>query len=61
MLPPFLAPYAKCVTAAVSLLIAWGMLVTTSASGPVTASEWMVLGIKAAAAFGVYAVPNAER
>jgi hypothetical protein len=61
MLPPFLAPYAKFVTALASALIGWGMVVTASAPGAPTASEWLGLAVAVCTAFGVYAVPNAER
>ena len=58
---PFLAPYAKAVAALVTPLIGWGMVVVASASGPVTASEWLGLAVAGATGFGVYAVPNKER
>ena len=61
MLPSFLAPYAKFVTAFFSGLIGWGMVVTASAPGAPTASEWLSLCIVVATAFGVYAAPNKER
>jgi hypothetical protein len=48
----------KAVAAALSGAIGWGMAVTASASGPVTASEWMALATAAVTAFLVWLLPN---
>lgn len=48
----------KAVTALVAGALGWGAVVIASPSGPVTASEWLALGVVGATALGVYAVPN---
>jgi hypothetical protein len=53
-----LKAYRKTVTALVTGALGWGAVVVSSASGPVTASEWLALGVVSATAVGVYAVAN---
>lgn len=53
-----LAAYRKTITALVTGVLGWGAVVVASSSGPVTASEWLALGVVAATALGVYAIPN---
>jgi hypothetical protein len=53
-----LGNYSKTVTAVVTGLVAWVMLVAKSASGPITASEWIILATAVATALGVYGVPG---
>lgn len=50
--------YSKLITAVVSGLIGWGVLVVNSKSAAITASEWITGATYLAAAFGVYVVPN---
>lgn len=51
---------AKSITALVTGVIGWGLVVVASDPQPITASEWMQLAIAVAIGFGVYAVPNAK-
>jgi hypothetical protein len=53
-----LGSYRKSVTALVTGWLGWGVVVVASASGPITAAEWLQLGIVTATAAGVYAVTN---
>lgn len=53
-----LTAYSKTITALVTGLLGWGAVVITSEANPVTASEWLALGVAVATALGVYAVPN---
>jgi hypothetical protein len=48
----------KFVTAAVTGTIGWGFVVIASESAPITAAEWLGLGVVGATALNVYAVPN---
>lgn len=50
--------YSKTFSALVTGLLGWGAVVVTSEAKPVTASEWLALGVALATALGVYAVPN---
>lgn len=50
--------YAKSVTALVTAVLGWGAVVVASPPGPVTAAEWLSLGVAVATALGVYAVRN---
>lgn len=50
--------YRKTVTAVVTGLLGWGVVVQTSAPVEVTGGEWLTLGVVVATALGVYAVPN---
>lgn len=55
----WMRPYAKTITAVCTGLIGWGMVVTSSAPAPVTASEWLGLAVALATAAGVFQVANA--
>lgn len=48
----------KTLTALVTGVLGWGAVVIASPSAPITAPEWLALGVVAATALGVYAVPN---
>lgn len=51
--------YSKLITALVAGAIGFATLVVNSASGPITASEWITGATYLATALGVYAVANA--
>jgi hypothetical protein len=51
----------KFVTAAVTGTIGWGFVVIASAPAAITAAEWLGLGVVAATAANVYAVPNTPK
>jgi len=50
----------KTVAALVTGSLGWGLVVIASDSVPVTASEWLALGVVCATAFGVYVAPKNE-
>jgi hypothetical protein len=50
--------YKKLITALSVGLLAWGGAVVASASGPITASEWITFGGVLATALGVGVVSN---
>jgi hypothetical protein len=50
--------YQKTISALVTGLLGWGAIVVVSDPTAITASEWIALGVAAATALGVYAVPN---
>lgn len=50
--------YNKTVTAVVTGLLGWAGVVVASPAQPVTAPEWLMLGVGMATALGVYAVAN---
>lgn len=50
--------YQKAFAALVTGVIGWGAVVIASKPAPVTAAEWLGLGVVVATALGVYAVPN---
>jgi hypothetical protein len=52
--------YTKTITAVVVGAIGWATLVVNSASGPITANEWIAGATVLATALGVYALPNSE-
>jgi hypothetical protein len=54
-----LGMYSKFVTAIIVGAIGWATLVVHSASGPITADEWIQGATALAVALGVYAVKNA--
>lgn len=54
----FLKRNAKAVTAVAGAAIAWGVLVLTSPSGPITGSEVASGLIGLGTALGVYRIPN---
>lgn len=56
-----LGPYQKSVTALVAGALGWAAVVISSPTAPVTASEWLALGVVAAQALGVYAVVNVAK
>ena len=49
-----LGPYSKAVTAAIGLALAY-------ATQHYAANQWVAIAVAAAAALGVYAVPNAAK
>jgi hypothetical protein len=51
-------PYGKTITALITGLIGWFILVTNSAQAHITSQEWIALAIALATAVGVYAVGN---
>lgn len=53
-----LAAYRKTIAAVVGAVIVWAGAVVASASGPITAGEWIGGATALAVALGVYAVPN---
>ena len=53
-----LSQYRKTVTALVTGVLGWAAVVVSSPSGPITAPEWLMLGVAAATALGVYSVSN---
>lgn len=53
-----LPAYRKTITALVVGLLGWGTVVVTSPASPVSASEWLALGVALATALGVYTIPN---
>ncbi|MCA1570072.1 MAG: hypothetical protein LC798_07070 [Chloroflexi bacterium] len=53
-----MSAYRKTATAALVAVLGWAGVVTTSAAGPISASEWLSLGVALATALGVFAVPN---
>ena len=53
--------YAKTITALVTGILGWAAVVISSAAGPVSASEWLGLGVAVATALGVYGVSNTPR
>jgi hypothetical protein len=55
-----LGPYAKTVTALITGLIGWFILVTTSPAAHISSQEWVALAIALATAIGVYSVGNAQ-
>lgn len=50
--------HRKSLTALITGWLGWGAVVITSKPAPVTASEWLQLGIVTATAAGVYAITN---
>lgn len=56
-----LGRYAKAITALVTGALGWGAVVIASKPAPVTASEWLALGVVAATALGVAGVPNTPK
>lgn len=48
----------KALTALVTGWLGWGAVVIASPSAPITAPEWLALGVVTATAVGVYSVPN---
>lgn len=50
--------YQKTIAALVTGALGWGFVVVASKSAPITAAEWLSLGVVTATALGVYAVPN---
>ena len=56
-----LSKYAKTITALVSGVLGWAAVVISSAAAPVSASEWLGLGVAVATSLGVYAVSNTAR
>ena len=50
--------YRKTITAVVTGLIGWGVVVVASEPAAVTASEWLMGATALATALGVYAVAN---
>lgn len=55
-----LGPYAKVITALIAGAIGWATLVVHSASGPITADEWIQGATALAIALGVFVAPNAS-
>lgn len=55
---PLFGRFQKAITALVVGGLGWGAVVVASKPAPVTASEWLGLGVVAATALGVYGVPN---
>jgi hypothetical protein len=53
-----LSPYLKTLTAVITGLIGWAVLVTQSDPSSITSSEWVIGATYLATALGVYAVPN---
>lgn len=53
-----LPAYRKTITAVLTGLLGWGAVVVTSSTAAISASEWLMLGVAAATALGVYSVPN---
>jgi hypothetical protein len=56
-----LGKYGKTITALATGAIGWATLVVNSASGPITAGEWIAGATALATALGVYAVSNAPQ
>lgn len=50
--------FNKTTSAVATGLLGWGAVVISSDSKPITASEWLSLGVALATALGVYAVKN---
>lgn len=48
----------KAIAALVGASLTWGAMVVASPSGPVTATEWLALGVAVATALGVYGTVN---
>lgn len=55
-----LARYRKTIAALVTGNLGWVAIVIASEPAPITASEWLALGIANATALGVYTVANAR-
>ncbi len=53
-----LQAYNKTISAVVTGLLGWAGIVVTSSPAPITASEWLALGVAVATAVGVYSFPN---
>lgn len=53
--------YSKSITALVTGVLGWCGVVTSSVAGPISASEWLALGVAVATTLGVYGVSNAPR
>lgn len=51
-------PYLKAFGAAATGVFAWATFVVQSASGPITSSEWLLLGGVVLNVLAVYGVPN---
>lgn len=58
ILPTFLQPYAKAITALVGAAIGFATLVITSEPAAISAAEWLAGAIGLATSIGVYAAPN---
>lgn len=50
--------YSKTITALVTGVLGWAAVVISSAASPISASEWLGLGVAVATALGVYGVSN---
>lgn len=50
--------FAKFYSALTAGALAWGAAVVVSASGPITAGEWVTAAGVAVTAVAVYAIPN---
>jgi hypothetical protein len=53
-----LSAYKKTISALVTGLLGWGGIVVVSDPAPVSASEWLALGVALATALGVYTFSN---
>jgi hypothetical protein len=53
-----LGPYAKTVAAVIIGSLGWATMVVHSASGPITADEWLAGATVLATAVGVYTFSN---
>lgn len=53
-----LGKYSKTITALVTGVIGWGIVVVQSPRGTISASEWIALAVAVAVALGVWAIPN---
>jgi hypothetical protein len=53
-----LTPYSKAIGALLTAFTTWAGVVTTSASGPITAEEWVGLLGAVTTVIVVYLVPN---
>ena len=56
-----MSKYRKAVSALTTGVLGWAAVVVASDQAPVSASEWLALGVVLATAAGVYAVPNGAR